>query len=722
MKYSNKDINRIRAELGALVPERVDEPLPPQPSILPPALPLSTRRYKMKKVAKGLLHPELGAKYIQEYRQNRFKSQPANMVKAFSFDKPKRPMVSIVIPVFNKFNLTYECLHSLRDNISDSIDYEVIVVDNNSADQSHLLAQMDGLVYIRNKDNLGFVDGCNVGAKKAKGKFIVFLNNDAVVEPNWLESLVESIQTIPNAGLVGSKIIYPDGRLQEAGGVIFKDGSGNNYGKNDHPDRYQYNYVRDVDYCSGASIIITRQLFESFGGFDQLYAPAYYEDTDLAFKVRKAGLRVIYQPESVIYHIEGATAGTSTSSGFKKYQAINHDKFLKRWSETLSSSHYDTEQLYEARDRNATKYALIMDENIPTPDQDSGSVRMLRMIESLLELGYKVTFFPNNTQKKPKYLRPLQQAGVEVVYGEVTGQQFLKEHGHIYDLVILSRPRIGSYYIDLCQGFCKKAKIIYDTVDLHYLRLHRQADFATTSEDKEYLLDMSKKHEVLEKFLMSETDQTLVVSQAEVEILKDAGCKNVTVVSNIHSIDSDSYKHGFDDRKNLLFVGGYAHHPNIDAIRWFVTDIFPLILKKDPRIQLHVVGSQMPDDLREFLENENNVIVDGFVENLGPLLRSTRVFIAPLRYGAGVKGKIGQAIEHGMPVVSTSIGAEGMFLQDGVSAMVGDTEEAFAKKVLALYGDKKQWTAVQKNARKVLAEHFSPEHATKALKSVIKTR
>lgn len=712
---SRRTINQTRAKLDAVVPIYTDEPLPPQPSIIEPAV---GRKQHVKNIIKSAIKPKNSVKYLADLIALQASKNPKKTIQSLHFPTHTKPQVSIVIPVFNKFDLTCQCLRSIQDHVSDSVAYEVVVVDNNSTDQSHLLSEVEGLVYIRNEENLGFVDGCNVGADKSKGEFLAFLNNDALVQPDWLESLLETLLNTPKAGLVGSKIIYPDGRLQEAGGIIFKDASGNNYGKNDHPDRYQYNYVRDVDYCSGASIILRKELFDQFGGFDTLYSPAYYEDTDLAFKVRDAGLRVLYQPDSVIYHIEGATAGTSTSGGFKKYQAINHEKFAKRWKKTLENSHFTTEELHLARDRSNEKMALIFDEHIPTPDQDSGSVRMYRMIESLQELGYKVTFFPNYTKKRPKYMRPLQQMGVEVVYGEVRGIDFIKQYGKFYDLVLLSRPRIGSYYIDACQAYCTSAKIIYDTVDLHYLRLGRQAGFSTSSEEKEYLLDMAKEHEILEKFLMSEADTTLVVSEAEVDLLNKDGFENVSVVSNIHELNADAYHSTFSDRKDLLFVGGFAHTPNVDAVKWFADEILPQVIAKDPDIKLHIVGSKLSQELHDYLAAKKNVIVDGFVEDLEPLLKSSRVFIAPLRYGAGVKGKIGQAIEYGIPIVSTSIGGEGMHLVDKKSYLQADTPEDFATAVVRLYNDEKLWTSLQSTARKSIDKHFSKEAAKKSLSKI----
>lgn len=712
-----------RSELNAIKPhpDIGTVALPPQPSILPaPKAPIIVRyATKLDNFTRrlGPVRPTL-AKLKKLNPKHHIHKSPTKLVQKLQFTVHKKPVVSIVIPVFNKFELTYACLESLLANVSADVTYEVIVVDNNSTDASHTLRNMAGLVYVRNKENLGFVEACNIGAAKAKGSYLVFLNNDALVTKNWLESLIKTIKSSPKIGLVGSKIMYPDGRLQEAGGMIFQDGSGWNYGKNDHPDRYQYNYVREVDYCSGASIIINKTLFDSFGGFDMLYAPAYYEDTDLAFKVRKAGLKVMYQPESAIYHIEGATAGTSTNSGFKKYQAINQVKFLDRWGKTLKAKHMTPEDLYMARDRTHEKLALLVDEFVPMPDRDSGSVRAIRMIELMQELGYKVTFFSNHLQKVEGYTQKLQQMGVEVVYGPTTFTSFIEDFGKYYDVVMLSRPRIGSYFIDLCQAYCTKAKIIYDTVDLHYLRLARQAKFEV-GDMKKYYEDMAQKHEIIERDLMATADTTVVVSEVEADMLRKDGIKNVEVISNIHDLNLEAYKVGFNKRKDLLFIGGYAHLPNIDGIKWFVDDILPLVLKTIPDVKLHVVGSNMPDDLKQYLTHKDGVIIDGFIEDIAPILSNTRLFVAPLRYGAGVKGKVGQAVEHGIPVVSTTIGAEGMHLENNTSVAIADDPVAFARAITELYFDETKWHTIQQGAKKIVDSHFSRESTKKSLKNIL---
>lgn len=643
-------------------------------------------------------------------------------VKAITFKPVPKPLVSIIIPAFNKLAMTTACLESLARHQDERVPAQIVVIDNNSTDDTPFLKEVKHITYVRNTENLGFVGGCNSGLAHAKGEYIVFLNNDAEITENWLYELYDTIASRDGVGLVGSKIVYPNGLLQEAGGIIFKDGTGLNYGKFDQADAYQYNYTREVDYCSGASIIIKRSLLDEFGGFDKLYQPAYYEDTDLCFKVRKKGLKVIYQPRSVLYHIEGGTAGTNLNTGFKRFQEINRVKFLDRWSASLKTSHVNPGDYYAGRDRSGDKLALIIEEALPTPDKDSGSVRMVAMIRSLQDLGYKVTFWPNNLKPIEPYASNLQQMGVEVVYGSVDFMQFTKHYAHFYDTVIMSRPEICARYINICKSLFTNATLIYDTVDLHYLRLARQAEIETAN--AEALLEQSKWFKVLELGLMERVDATLVVSDIEVGLLKKENLDaDIHVVSNIHQLRESSYGKGFEDRKDILFVGNYAHLPNRDSITWFKKEIFPHVKKSLPGVKLLVVGANMPQDLASSLKAKD-IIVLGYISDaeLDELLVKSRVFVAPLRYGAGVKGKVGQAIEHGLPTVATPIAAEGMHIKHEVSGLIADNSADFAEQVVRLYQDKKLWTDIQSNAKSVISKHFSVEVATKSLKKIFTSK
>lgn len=291
---------------------------------------------------------------------------------ALRLPQPAAPRASVIVPVYNQLALTLACLRALAD-CGDATPFEVIVVDDGSSDETPArLPSIPGLRFHRNPANLGFIGACNAGAALARGEFLVFLNNDTTVQPGWLDALLSTFRTHPDTGLAGSKLVYPDGRLQEAGGIVFADGSGWNYGRFDDPAHPRYNFVREVDYCSGAAIALPAALFGELGGFDPHYAPAYYEDTDLAMRVRARGLKVRYQPASVVVHHEGATSGTDTGSGIKAYQVANQKKFLARWREVLAKDHLPASAGAErASERGRRRQVLVLDACTPTPDRDS---------------------------------------------------------------------------------------------------------------------------------------------------------------------------------------------------------------------------------------------------------------------------------------------------------------------------------------------------------------
>ena len=234
------------------------------------------------------------------------------------------PLVSVIIPVYGKFQLTYDCIVSIAQALPSNT-FEVIIVDDCSKDETLLAPLVFGgtVRVVRNETNLGFVKGCNRGAALARGQYLFFLNNDTLVRPGWLDELVKTFSDVPNVGIAGSKLLFADGSLQEVGGIIWRMGDGWNWGRNANPEEPRFNYLRDADYVSGAALMIPKPLFDELQGFDLHFAPAYYEDTDLCFRVRQAGKRVVVQPQSVVVHLEGQTSGTSvTGSGMKRFQAV----------------------------------------------------------------------------------------------------------------------------------------------------------------------------------------------------------------------------------------------------------------------------------------------------------------------------------------------------------------------------------------------------------------
>jgi O-antigen biosynthesis protein len=625
-------------------------------------------------------------------------------------------LVSIIIPVFNKFDYTDACLRSLQ-NAAAKVSFEIIVVDDCSSDASWAnLQQISGITTHRNALNLGFIGSCNAGLKLAKGEFVVFLNNDTAVQPGWLEALVDTFASHPDAGLVGAKLVYPDGRLQECGGIVFQDGNAWNYGRFEAPSDGQFCYVREVDYCSGAAIMLRRALLNALGGFDMHYAPAYYEDTDLAFKVRAAGLKVYVQPQAVVVHFEGISSGTDVSAGIKRFQAINKIKFFERWQSVLRTHPKAPPDvsITLAREHRAIKRILVVDATTPMPDQDSGSLRMFNLLVLLKSEGHAVTFFCEGRTHHPAYALALQQAGVEVLYAPFMPNEarFLSQRGNEFDAVILSRHYVATPLLRLVRKHCPSAKVIFDTVDLHFLRERRQAALSHDAS----LLRQSQNTERAERALIESCDLTWVVSHVEQSLLQAKMPKaRVAILSNIHDIPGRL--HGYADRQNLLFIGGFQHPPNVDAVLWFVQSILPLVNRTLPELKLQVVGGKMPSAITQLASV--NVEILGFVPDIAPLLGSAKLSIAPLRYGAGVKGKVNMSMAHGLPVVATSTATEGMHCKHDVDVLIADDPDGFAAAIVRAYSDPALWLSLSDAGIGSVTQHFSIDVARLAVREAL---
>jgi GT2 family glycosyltransferase/glycosyltransferase involved in cell wall biosynthesis len=661
------------------------------------------------------------ARRIRERRLTGSQAHPALLAQAtratdspLRLPRPVRPRASIIIPVYNQLNYTLACLRSLSD-CADATPFEVIVVDDASGDASaRVLPGVPGLRYHRNPENLGFIGACNVGAELASGEFLVFLNNDTTVESGWLDALLSTFAQHPDTGLAGSKLVYPDGRLQEAGGIVFSDGSGWNYGRFEDPNHPRFNFVREVDYCSGAALALRRELFLRLGGFDSHYAPAYYEDTDLAMRVRELGLKVRYQPASVVIHHEGVSSGTDVRSGVKAYQVANQAKFVARWSKVLSASHArpGTDPA-KASERNRGKQVLVLDACTPTPDRDSGSVRMLALLGLLREEGCSVVFFPENSAHDGGYTEALQQLGVEAWWHPYLGTvpAWLAANGRRFDLVIASRHYVLSPLLPLLRNHARRAHVVFDTVDLHHLREQREAE---VSGDPAQLRTAARTRR-LELGLIQQADTTWVVSPLEQELLAaEAPQARVEVVSNIHDVHGPGQ--AWQEREGLLFVGSYRHPPNVDAARWLATEIFPLVRQQLPDVTLHLVGGDAPDAIVALGELPG-VRFHGYVADLLPLLDGSRVGLAPLRYGAGVKGKVNQSLAHGLPMVATGCAVEGMHLVDGKDVLVAEDAAAFAQAVVRLYRDQVLWERLSLGGLENTRRYFSRDAVRETLRA-----
>ena len=632
-----------------------------------------------------------------------------NEVRPLDLAVSATPELSIVIRVSGDYRLAYTALVKLAEAWPLCSVEVLACVAENAKDNLKMLEKIKGIKIVRHPPDIPVAQIYNQAAATAEGAYLFLLDTACGLTPGALDSLLSCIHSDPTIAVVSPRMLTPTGQLYAAGAILWRNGAVSLYGQDEsdaaHP---RLLYRLDQDCMPTAAIFLDRNCYLELGGLDTALSSAFdLAVADYVLRLQEFGSKATYEPQArLVILTEQSTVSAMPGDPVQQI-------FRDRWRTRLRQQPLHGIGLYQARAR-CQRHVLVIDVITPMPDQDSGSLRMACLLNVLKQQGCRVSFIPTNVEYCPPYTAQFQQAGIEMLYAPqvYSVEQYLREHGGEYDAVLISRLIAADLTLALVRQWVPQAKVIYDTVDLHFLREQRAATLSGDSAE----LAQAAATKARELALMAQSDVALVVSPVEQQLLAAEHPElRVDVVSNIHK--TNPLQRSFTERQDLLFIGGFNHPPNVDAVLWFAAEIWPQVRVALPGVKIHIVGSQ-PSREVQALQSEDFRVV-GFVPDLEPFFRDCRLSVAPLRYGAGVKGKINSAMAHGLPVVATSIAAEGMYLQHGINVLLADDALEFAEQIVRLYRDPLVWERLAAGGLANIEQHFSPQAAARVLADIL---
>jgi GT2 family glycosyltransferase len=624
--------------------------------------------------------------------------------------------VAILIPFFENWEITQNCLRAL-DECWDVDLKNVYVYDDGSSKEFSLQAKEFGVNYWRSEENRGYLRGSNFAFSKlvemGKYEYVFLLNNDTLPTPGFLAESLVAIRSDKSIGMVGSKLLFEDGLLQEAGGIIWADGSGWNFGRSSRGG-IETDYLREVDYCSAAAVLVRLEAVQG-DLFDEIFVPAYCEDSDLAFRLRQEGWRVFYCPLSVVIHLEGMSHGTDEATGVKSHQVVNQKVLANKWkTELLEHEAPDSRQGLIAANRLESLFRprtiLWVDYQLPNPRRDAGSIRAVSVLRIARSLGFFIVYVPALSSDTSKDW--VSGLGVAIAESIDEASNFLKRLGRTPDFLWVCRVTVASVYLSRLMKRFPGTPVVFDTEDLHFVREQRGAEL----ESDKFAMALANKTKNSELGAVRAATHTLVVSDWEKSLLElEVPEAKVSVAPVLLAPQEDTLPQ--QDRKGLVFVGNFSHTPNLAAIRWFLDEVWPLLDTRLVEEGIDIVGQNPPEWLLS--RKSPTIRIKGWVPDSKAFVRTARLSVAPILFGAGIKGKIGESIACRTCVATTKVGAEGMGIVDGVHAIVQDDPALMARQIsdLAFEAEKRQQMA--HTAMEHIKDKFSQEKVRKVLQTVL---
>ncbi len=628
------------------------------------------------------------------------------------------PDISIIIPVYEESKNIDACLRSLYDCKETEPPFEVILIgDLPSSSVLNTLPETEGLTRVDNQQNLGFLAACNAAAELARGRHLCFLSSDTMVRSGWLCALVETAEQTSHCAIVGPMLIDVNGSIENAGWRILADGRGWPIGRGRNLRDGAHTYQRQVDCVTGACFLVPAKIFKDLGGFDSEYEPGLYGEIDFAFRARTSGLGVLYEPRSHVILRSDASSGPEKRDELSE---ANRARFVSRFADTLSSQpSAGTDEFLLRRGVDRGPVILVLYASVPRPDRHAGDVTMAQYIELLADAGWHVVFGPLYGGTSGPGSEVLERLGVELIRDPETIERWLCEHGKHISEVWLAGPEVAASYLGVVRAY-SKASVTYYTHDLHHVRMRGEAELRKDA----VLLRAAARMRLLELGLFLEVDRITTPSELEREEIW-----NLTMGKTAHVLPPFFYDFSdlrplgadhFASLSDVVFVGGFPHSPNVDAALFIAQEIMPLVWREVEQARLVLIGYAPPQEVLSLAGPR--IVVTGQVPDLEPYMDQARVNLAALRFGAGVKGKVVQSLQMGVPVVTTPIGAEGIGIVSGRDAIVAEGREALAEAVISLLRDAHRCAELSSAGVELVKRKFSREMASLAIETIFTNR
>ena len=602
------------------------------------------------------------ARGVSERFAGRYSTDLPGAVLPFAVPADPRPDVAIVVTVSDSLVATARTIRAAARS-APMLRREIIaVLRERDPRTERFLRRCRGLQIVDARESESAGAALDAGATRAKAPLLCFIG-DAIFDKRALRVLAQ---------MIGGDVVAAVPQVRARSGRVLEAGpqdDGHAYVQlTRHADRRDpsIGYVRDAS-LSGTAFAVSRSAFKHAGGFGKAHG-LWEGALALSLALRRAGGRIVYHPGAAVYALRARPDAPAPTR-------------------SVIATSYDPERTI-----------LFVDEFVPFYDRGAGARRAFELLRIMRRLGYHVIFVPDDGKLHQPYAGELAAAGIEIARsrGGAAAVQTVAQNAPRAGIAWLSRPALCAKYLPVGRAN-SRAAIIYDTVDLHYVRLEGARSHARPDGDPAAMRE-------LELYLAMQCDRTVVTAEAERATLQHEGVAQCVVVPVIQP-PSENEAPPFSARSGVLFVGNYTHAPNEDAALWFCREILPLV-REHENVPVTFAGADPTRRVQAL--RAAGVAVPGFRKTLAPLFDAHRIFIAPLRYGAGIKGKVVEALAMGIPVVLTATAAQGIGLCDGRDALICDSAADFAAAVVRLNGDPELWASLAM-AGSVAARAFSPE-------------